>query len=82
MLKYKDIDSSALEKRRRLVGTQQRIKIDSKTFKNLMCNKHAFSVLIDRNPGTSSLNKKENRVATFLNHDSNNTGLRAAGTRD
>ena len=47
-----------------------------------MCNKHGFSVLIDRNPGISSLNKKENRVATFLNHDSNNTGLGATGTRD
>ena len=29
--------------------------------------KHGFSVLIDRNPGISSLNKKENIVATFLN---------------
>lgn len=47
-----------------------------------MCNKHGFSVLIDRNPGISSLNKKENIVATFLNHDSNNTGFQATGTRD
>ena len=47
-----------------------------------MCKKHGFSVLIDRNPGISSLNKKENRVATFLNHDSKNTGLGATGTRD
>ena len=64
------------------MGTQYRIKIDSETFKNLMCNKHGFSVLIDRNPGISSLNKKENIVATFLNHDSNNIGFRATGTRD
>lgn len=66
------------------MGTEWRVKIDSKIFKNLytIYNKHGFSVLIDRNSGISSLNKKENLVATFSNHSSHRTGLGATGAGD